>query len=380
MMKRKLISLMLAAAVSITALVGCGQSNTTKTEETSGGATQETTTKQDNSAGAELALITDVGTIDDKSFNQGSWEGVKAYAEQKGISYKYYQPSEKSDDAIMTSIGLAVKGGAKVIVCPGYLFEVPVYNAQLKYPDVTFILIDGAPHSGDYNYDIKSNVKAIYYAEEQAGFLAGYAAVQDGYRQLGFMGGIAVPAVVRFGYGFIQGADYAAQELGLAKGDVTIKYTYVGNFDASPENMSKAAAWYNEGTELIFACGGGVGNSVMKAAETAGTKVIGVDVDQSGESETVITSAMKNLSKSVYDAIDEYYRGTFEGGTAVTLDVKTNNVQLPMETSRFKQFTQEQYTAIYNKIADGSIQINKNDVAENVADLPTNLVKVEPIQ
>ncbi|WP_204612857.1 BMP family lipoprotein [Defluviitalea raffinosedens] len=379
-MKRKLISLMLAAAVSITALVGCGQSNTTKTEETSGGATQETTTKQDNSAGAELALITDVGTIDDKSFNQGSWEGVKAYAEQKGISYKYYQPSEKSDDAIMTSIGLAVKGGAKVIVCPGYLFEVPVYNAQLKYPDVTFILIDGAPHSGDYNYDIKSNVKAIYYAEEQAGFLAGYAAVQDGYRQLGFMGGIAVPAVVRFGYGFIQGADYAAQELGLAKGDVTIKYTYVGNFDASPENMSKAAAWYNEGTELIFACGGGVGNSVMKAAETAGTKVIGVDVDQSGESETVITSAMKNLSKSVYDAIDEYYRGTFEGGTAVTLDVKTNNVQLPMETSRFKQFTQEQYTAIYNKIADGSIQINKNDVAENVADLPTNLVKVEPIQ
>lgn len=380
MMKRKLISLMLAAAVSITALVGCGQSNTTKTEETSGGATQETTTKQDNSAGAELALITDVGTIDDKSFNQGSWEGVKAYAEQKGISYKYYQPSEKSDDAIMTSIGLAVKGGAKVIVCPGYLFEVPVYNAQLKYPDVTFILIDGAPHSGDYNYDIKSNVKAIYYAEEQAGFLAGYAAVQDGYRQLGFMGGIAVPAVVRFGYGFVQGADYAAQELGLAKGDINIKYTYVGNFDASPENMSKAAAWYNEGTELIFACGGGVGNSVMKAAETAGTKVIGVDVDQSGESETVITSAMKNLSKSVYDAIDEYYRGTFEGGTAVTLDVKTNNVQLPMETSRFKQFTQEQYTAIYNKIADGSIQINKNDVAENVADLPTNLVKVELIQ
>lgn len=373
---------MLAAAVSITALVGCGQSNTTKTEEAaqSNSTTQESTTKQDNSAGAELALITDVGTIDDKSFNQGSWEGVKAYAEQRGISYKYYQPSEKSDDAIMTSIGLAVKGGAKVIVCPGYLFEVPVYNAQLKYPDVTFILIDGAPHGGDYNYDIKSNVKAIYYAEEQAGFLAGYAAVQDGYRQLGFMGGIAVPAVVRFGYGFVQGADYAAQELGLAKGDINIKYTYVGNFDASPENMSKAAAWYNEGTEIIFACGGGVGNSVMKAAETAGTKVIGVDVDQSVESETVITSAMKNLSKSVYDAIDEYYRGTFEGGTAVTLDVKTNNVQLPMETSRFQKFTQEQYNDIYNKIADGSIQINKNDVAENVADLPTNIVKVEPIQ
>lgn len=384
-MKKRMISLLLVVVMSFAAFVGCGSkdaSTNSSSDVSTDVSTEETkqAEEQESSTGAELALITDVGTIDDKSFNQGSWEGVQAYAEQHNISSKYYQPAEKSDDAIMTSIGLAVKGGAKVIVCPGFLFEVPIYNAQTKYPDVTFILIDGAPHNGDYNYDIKENVKGIYYAEEQAGFLAGYAAVYDGYRQLGFMGGIAVPAVVRFGYGFIQGADYAAKELGLSDGEVNIKYTYVGNFDASPENMSKAAAWYNEGTEVIFACGGGVGNSVMKAAETAGTKVIGVDVDQSGESETVITSAMKNLSKSVFDTIDEYYRGNFEGGVSVTLDVKTNNVQLPMETSKFETFTEEKYSEIYSHIAEGTIEIGKNDIAEDAADVPTNIVKVESIK
>lgn len=384
-MKKRIITLLLVVVMSFAAFAGCASkdaSTDSSSDVSTDVSTEETkqAEEQESSTGAELALITDVGTIDDKSFNQGSWEGVQAYAEQHNISSKYYQPAEKSDDAIMTSIGLAVKGGAKVIVCPGFLFEVPIYNAQTKYPDVTFILIDGAPHNGDYNYDIKENVKGIYYAEEQAGFLAGYAAVYDGYRQLGFMGGIAVPAVVRFGYGFIQGADYAAKELGLSDGEVNIKYTYVGNFDASPENMSKAAAWYNEGTEVIFACGGGVGNSVMKAAETAGTKVIGVDVDQSGESETVITSAMKNLSKSVFDTIDEYYRGNFEGGVSVTLDVKTNNVQLPMETSKFETFTEEKYSEIYSHIAEGTIEIGKNDIAEDAADVPTNIVKVESIK
>lgn len=384
-MKKKLVSLLMAATMALTALSGCASNggnagNNGNTGDAGTTAAGETAAQQETAGGAEIALITDVGTIDDKSFNQGSWEGVAAYAKENNISHKYYKPSEKSDDAIMTSIDLAVKGGAKVIVCPGFLFEVPIYNAQVKYPDIKFILIDGAPHNGDYNYDIKENTKAIYYAEEQAGFLAGYAAVQEGYRNLGFMGGIAVPAVVRFGYGYIQGADYAAKELGLAEGDINIKYTYVGNFDASPENMSKAAAWFNEGTELIFACGGGVGNSVMKAAESAGTKVIGVDVDQSGESDTVITSAMKNLSKSVYDSLDEYYNDKFQGGVAITLDATTNNVQLPMESSRFEKFTQEQYDAVYNQIVDGTIQIGKNDIAEDAADVPTTIVKVESIK
>ncbi len=330
----------------------------------------------------EVALITDIGTIDDKSFNQGAWEGVEAYAKDNNKTYKYYKPTEKSDDAYMVSIDLAIKAGAKIIVCPGYLFEVPVYNAQSKYPDTKFIILDGVPHVSqeDYTPVIAENTYSIFYAEQEAGFLAGYAAVKDGYTKLGFMGGVALPAVIRYGYGFVQGSEYAAQELGLEDGAIQIKYTYVGNFDATPENQTKAASWYSEGTELIFACGGAVGNSVMKAAEAAGAKVIGVDVDQSSESATVITSSMKNLSKSVYDGLASFYAGSFPGGTTVSLDAGTEGVQLPMKSSKFTQFTQADYDSIYQKIVNKEITIGNDTAAEDASKLPIAKVVVELVQ
>ncbi|MDF2820425.1 MAG: family transporter substrate-binding protein [Clostridiales bacterium] len=328
----------------------------------------------------EIALITDVGTIDDKSFNQGAWEGVVEYAKENKITHKYYKPTEKSDDAYLASFDLAVKNGAKIIVCPGFLFEVPVFKAQTTYPDVKFIILDGAPHAGDWNPVINDNVLSIFYAEQEAGFLAGYAAVKDGYRQLGFTGGIAVPAVIRFGYGFIQGADLAAQELGLSAGEVNVKYTYFGNFDATPDNMAKAAAWYNEGTELIFACGGASGNSVMKAAETAGTKVIGVDVDQYNESDTVITSSMKNLGKSVVDALTSIYDKTFEGGKSITLDAAVEGVQLPMKNSRFETFTQADYDSIYSRVVNKDFDIKGDQDVTSAAELATDLVTVTVIE
>ena len=369
-MKKKLISLVLAG-VMLLGMAGCAEKP---------GASEEGQ-KEDKGGKYELALITDVGTIDDKSFNQGSWEGLKKYADENNITSKYYKPSEKSDKACLTAIDLAVKGGAKVIVTPGFLFERPIFEAQTKYPDTKFVIIDAAPVEGENKApEIKENVLSIFYAEEQAGYLAGYAAVEEGYRQLGFMGGIAVPAVIRFGYGFVQGADAAAKDLGLAQGDINIKYTYVGNFDASPENQAKAAAWYSEGTECIFACGGGVGNSVMKAAETAGKVVIGVDVDQSVESDTVITSAMKNLGDSVYDAVASYYDGNFAGGTILNLSAKDDGIQLPMETSKFTKFTQEKYDELYGKLKDGSIKVENDTVAEDATGVPAEIVKVELIK
>lgn len=399
MMKRKILSMVLAAAM-VVSLAGCvskpgGQDSGNTGAAENGGAqdaadsgdtqdSQDTDTEKqedsgDTQSGYELALVTDVGTIDDKSFNQGSWEGLEKYATENNITCKYYKPNEKSDEACLNSINLAVKGGAKVIVTPGFLFEVPIFEAQTKYPDVKFIIIDAEPKSGE-EVKIEDNVMSIFYAEEQAGYLAGYAAVTEGYTQLGFMGGIAVPAVIRYGYGFIQGADAAAKELGLEKDAVSVKYTYVGNFDASPENNAKAAAWYNEGTELIFACGGGVGNSVMKAAEAANKVVIGVDVDQSAESETVITSAMKNLGDSVYNAIASYYDGSFEGGQSVTLSAKDDGVELPMETSKFKVFNQEMYDALYAKLKDGTIEVANDTAAADAAGLPTEIVTVDLIK
>lgn len=365
-MKKKLLSLLLVGTMTLS-MAACAKKPDASSSDSG-----------KKKGGYELALITDVGTIDDKSFNQGSWEGLEKYAKDNNISCKYYKPAEKSDEACMTSIDLAVKGGAKVIVTPGFLFEVPVLQAQEKYPDVKFIIIDAAPKDADGNVKIAENVSSIFYAEEQAGYLAGYAAVTEGYTQLGFMGGIAVPAVVRYGYGFIQGADAAAKDLGID--NVSVKYTYVGNFDATPENNAKAAAWYNEGTEVIFACGGAVGNSVMKAAETAGKTVIGVDVDQSSESDTVITSAMKNLGDSVYNAIGSYYDDKFEGGKSVTLTAAEDGIMLPMETSKFKVFNQEKYDELYKGLKDGSIKVENDTVAKDETGVPTDIVKVESIK
>lgn len=398
----KLFKKALSIALTLTlvfSLAACGTKNNNNNNNTNVGTTTEATpeatteatpeaTTEAASDQYEIALITDIGTIDDKSFNQGAWEGVEAYASENSKTFKYYKPTEKSDEAYLTSIDLAIKGGAKVIVCPGYLFEVPVHTAQAKYPDIDFIILDGVPHAGDYVPDIAANSYSIFYAEQEAGFLAGYAIVKEGYTKLGFMGGIAVPAVIRYGYGFVQGAEYAAKELGLAAGSIDLKYTYVGNFDASPDNQAKAASWYNEGTEVIFACGGAVGNSVMKAAEAASTKVIGVDVDQSSESDTVITSSMKNLKKSVYDALGTFYGNTFPGGTSVSLDATTEGVELPMDSSKFTKFTKDDYTAIYDKIVKKEFTILNDTTAVDasgavIADasgLPVEDVKVDVVK
>ncbi|MBE6906269.1 BMP family ABC transporter substrate-binding protein [Marasmitruncus massiliensis] len=329
----------------------------------------------------ELALITDIGTIDDKSFNQGAWEGLKKYAEEKNISHKYYKPTEKSNDAYLSAIELAVKGGAKVIVTPGFLFEEPVYIAQDQYPDVKFILIDGNPHDADYNYKTGDNTVGITYAEEQAGFLAGYAAVKEGNTKLGFLGGMAVPAVVRFGYGFVQGADYAAKELNVP--EISMNYHYTGGFDATPEAQTLAASWYQSGTEVIFACGGAVGNSAMAAAEQANGKVIGVDVDQSPESQTVITSAMKGLGASVYTIVSQFYDDKFPGGQNLVFDATNEGVALPMDTSKFEKFTQADYDKLYAALVadtDGIASNIMKDTEKQVTDIATTAVKVTVVE
>ena len=330
----------------------------------------------------EIGMITDIGTIDDKSFNQGTWEAIKAFAEANGKTYNYYQPSAQSTEIYVERIDQAIADGAKVIVTPGFLFEEPIFIAQDKYPDVNFVLIDGNPHNADYSeFRTEKNAVGIVFAEEQSGFLAGYAAVKDGYTKLGFMGGMAVPAVVRFGYGFVQGVDYAAKELGLT--DVSVNYFYTGGFDATPEAQAMASSWYNDGLQVIFACGGAVGNSVMAAAEAAGGKVIGVDVDQSSESETVITSAMKGLGAAVEQALTAFYAGSFPGGEAWVLGADKGGVQLPMATSRFTKFAQADYDAIYAKLVSGEV-VPQKDTADGQAiasplDLKTEIVKVNLI-
>lgn len=329
-------------------------------------------------SGFEIGLITDKGNIDDKSFNQGAWEGVVAFAEDNKISHKYYKPEEASDAGYLAAIDLAVTGGAKVIVTPGYLFEVPIFEAQTKYPEVKFILLDGAPHTADYKtFDTKSNVASIKYAEQESGYLAGYAAVTDGYKKLGFMGGMAVPAVQAFGYGYLQGAEAAAAKLGLADGTIAVTYHYTGNFDENDTNKATAKTMYQEGTEVIFACGGKVGLSVMSAAKEAGKQVIGVDVDQRYDSETVITSATKGLGASVKQVLEAIYKtnkwDAFAGKTTY-FNATNDGVGLPTKVigddkanafDRFKSFNKDAYDAVYKTLVDGSVKpLNTIKVAD----------------
>ena len=365
-MKKRFLALALVAAMSVTSLAACSSSSTEATTAAAGDATEAAdeeastgvkTQSESEDGKYELALVTDLGTIDDKAFNQGAWEGLVKYAEENGISHKYYQPQEGTTDSYLETIGLAVEGGAKLVVCPGFLFEEPVYLAKEQYPDTYFILLDGEPHNADSSdYKTSDKVMPIMYQEDQAGYLAGYAAVKDGMTKLGFMGGMAVPAVVKFGYGYVQGAEAAAEEDGK---NVEIMYNYTGQFAATPKAQSMAASWYQNGTEVIFSCGGAVGNSVMTAAEANDPqgKVIGVDVDQSSESETVITSAMKMLSDSVYDGIKAYYDGNFPGGQTTTMTAANDGVGLPMDTSKFENFTQEQYDEIFAKLAADEIEL-----------------------
>ena len=386
-MKKRALAVTLAVMMAAS-LSACGSSNsgsgsttaapaetTTAAEAkaTEAETTADTAVKSETSDGYELALVTDLGTIDDKSFNQGAWEGMKKYAEENGISYKYYQPQEGTTDSYLETIGLAIEGGAKLVVCPGFLFEEPVYLAQDQYKDVHFILLDGEPHSGDYSeYRTEANTMPILFQEDEPGFLAGYAAVKDGYTKLGFLGGMAVPAVIRYGYGFAEGADYAAKEMGVD--GIEIMYNYTGAFAATPEAQSMAASWYQNGTEVIFGCGGAVGNSVMAAAEEKSAKVIGVDVDQSYESDTVITSAMKQLSVSVYDGVRDFYAGSFPGGKTSIFSAKNDGIGLPMETSKFTKFTQADYDAVYAQLKDGKITLVQPSEDNND---PTKDLKLE---
>lgn len=297
-----------------------------------------------------LYLVTDLGTIDDKSFNQGSFEGLQQYAEEIGIEAQYVRPSGEGEQIYIQTIEQAINAGAKVVVTPGFLFDTAVGAVQEQYPDVKFIAVDFEPVV-DGNAVIADNTTSILYKEEQSGFLAGYAAVKDGYTKLGFMGGIAVPAVVRYGFGFVAGANYAAEEMGI---DVEIKYNYTGSFEPTPDIQTMASSWYQSGTEVIFSCGGGIAASVLKAAQDNDAKMIGVDVDQKDMGDQVITSAMKNLQGSVYDAVKSVAEGNFPGGETLHLGVEQEGVQISDDFSRFNTFNEAEYQEIYQELIDNT--------------------------
>ena len=377
---KKILALLLVLAMAVS-LVACGSGKTeTKAPETQAPATEapaaetEAPVAETEAPAAanitKVALVTDVGTIDDESFNQACWQGVEAWCTANGVEYTYYQPTEDSLDARVLSIAQAVAEGADTIVMPGYLFGATLTVVMEQYPDVHFIAVDVA--SGDLTvdyatyYEPTANVACLTFSEEQAGYLAGYAAVKEGYTKLGFLGGMAVPAVIRYGYGFVQGADAAAAEMGVK---VDINYTYGGQFYGTPETTAKMEGWYQAGTEVVFACGGGIYTSAVEAANKYGAKVIGVDVDQSYIDECIITSAMKQLQNVTETVLEALNSGSWDvyGGKVSNFSLAEGEyVGLPTDADswRLTTFTVDEYNTVKDAIAAGTIVVdNSSDSA-----------------
>ena len=375
-MKRKIMAILLAAAMT-GSLAGCGS------------------TPDKNAADAseqkmKVAMVTDSGDITDQSFNQMTYEACKAWGKENDIEFNYYKPQSDSDEARTASVDQAVADGVNVIVLSGYVFAPTVIDESDLYPEVKFLALDvsagdicekGIGEGYDYNpdhynvtdYYNEDNVYCCTYQEELSGFMAGYAAVMLGYRHLGFLGGMSVPAVNRYGYGYVQGADAAAKELGITD-EVQVEYVCGGQFYGDADITAYMDTWYgSKGVEVVFACGGGIYTSAAEAAVKTGGKVIGVDLDQSVtineyKDGLTVTSAMKGLQvtiDNVLDAIlnDEWdeYVGKIENLGMESPDPVENYVQLPEETTQWDDtFTKEDYQKLVERMYNGEYEVSSD--------------------
>ena len=348
-MKKKSIALALSTLM-VTGLVGCGSNES--------GNDKESTLK--------VGMVTDSGTIDDKSFNQGSWEGIGLAEKELGIERNYMQPAGETEVDYLTEIQNLYDADFKFIVCPGFKFETAIYSAQEKYSDAKFVIIDGEPNDGNGNALVADNTVSIFFAEQESGFAAGVAAaleLQTG--DLGFIGGMEIPSVQRFDVGFQQGVAYANEKLGTA---VTLKeenIVYSGSFADAALGQQLAATMYDNGVKAIFACAGGTGNGVITEAKTReGVWVIGVDTDQYNEglksdgTSVILTSAVKKIDAAAYQMIEAELKGNFPGGQIITFDAKNDGIGIPAENPNLSDSTVEKVKEVLEAIKNGEIVVN----------------------
>ena len=346
----RIVSVLLIALLAVTMLVGCA-----------GGG---------SGAKFKVGMVTDAGTIDDKSFNQGTWEGVVKATDELKIERNYLKPAGTTEADYLKEIGNLYDAGFKFVVAPGYKFETAIFQAQNKYKDAKFVIIDGSPHAGDYNVVVGENTVSIFFAEEQSGFLAGVAAalqLKEG--ALGFIGGMKVPAVQKFNWGFQQGVAYANSNFGtkmtIDKEDVI----YQGSFDNVAAGQQLAAQMYDRGVKAIFAAAGSVGIGAINEAKTrasAGQEVwvIGVDVDQYNEGiyaegkSIILTSAMKRIDQASYDMIMAEKDGKFPGGQILTFNAKNNGIAIPKENPNLDDEVEKQVAQVFKDIQDGKIVVS----------------------
>ncbi|KAB3530087.1 BMP family ABC transporter substrate-binding protein [Alkaliphilus pronyensis] len=353
----KKVSVLLLSLMLITALlVGCGG----ETEVTSD---------------LKVGMVTDAGTIDDKSFNQGTWEGIKLAEEELGVETKYLKPAGTTESDYLKEIGNLYDADIKFIVTPGFKFETAIFQAQTKYEDAKFVLIDGSPHSGDFNAVVGENTVSIFFAEHESGFLAGVATaveLQEG--EVGFIGGMEIPPVQKFNWGFQQGIKYANENHGTNIEMKAENFVYQGSFDNVAAGQQLVAAQFDKGVDAVFCAAGGVGVGAIneaKARVESGENVwiVGVDVDQYADGiyteedaeeqkSVILTSAMKRIDQAAYDMIQAEINGEFPGGEVLNFDAKNNGVGIPQENPNLSSETEEVVSDVFSKLQSGDITVS----------------------
>ena len=304
-MNKRIYALIAATVLIVT---GCSSSSDKAIDETICGTAD----------GFCIGLVTDIGKVDDKSFNQSAWEGTQQAATENGAFAKYVETQDPKDYA--ANIGLFADAGYNVIVTVGFLMADATTAAAAKYPDVKFIGVD------QFNGGTAANYSGLIFPEDKAGFIVGYL---GGYltttgKTAAIAGGPdSIPPVRKFIEGFASGVAYAAAELGKSYPKAsTVYYTGANAFNDPAWGASTAQQYLDQDYDVIFAAGGKTGNGgLARIAQKAGAYCIGVDIDQWGtvtEAQAcLVTSAMKLIPQGVAALIGKAKDASFEGGNFV---------------------------------------------------------------
>jgi len=367
-MKRFISTIALGVVLGL-GLVACGgvNNNETNGESPESGALESSTEDK-----VQVGLVTDTGGVNDRSFNEGTWNGISRFWKENPDLMgepRHILPSNMTLADFVTAAESLIDAGKELIFMSGFTFIDAIGELQELYPETKFVIIDADP-------ELMDNSHAILFAEQEAGFLAGIAAaLETASGSVGFIGGQEIPPVQSFGWGFLAGVAYAndAFDLNVEVG----AYQYQGSFDNAQAGATLAGGMYDMGIDMIFVAAGNVGNGVIAEAKTRAEDgenvfVIGVDSDQYEEGilsdgrSIILTSAIKRVDQAAYDSIVALINDEFPGGEVLIKNARDNGVGLPEENPNLSAQTQELADEALEKIKDGELVIpNSTDELES---------------
>lgn len=301
------------------------------------------------------------------------WQGVQTFANTYGYTADTQAAAGTGADEAETALRAAAEGGAKLVICRGEAMGEALYRIQENYPDVHYLLFDDEPHNEDYSsYKTANLVHCVLFQEEQAGYLAGYAVVTEGYTDLGFIGTREIPGIVRYCTGFLQGAEAAAEQQGE---NVTLQ-TWFTDTDANNDAITQRMIdWYNNGTSLIMVSGGDLYEGVSAAVNQTGGKAVTTDYDNTALSERVLASAVKCYNAAVQRELYTFFaQGTWDTRSAgQTEKVGYTDGEVALEAGapwRFDTFTQDDYRKLYEELRTSVLRVDAYSDLDTLPDTP----------